>query len=806
MFDQGSDKCSPSKRELLRFVPLNAHRSSSATKRRFSAYLRVRNDLFAIAVRKSPPRAPFFAKPARSRFLTKRVTFRAPRRISEGDCQGRVRLFAFWACVRKECDVGTMFWKVTGFSMTSPIDTILEKSQFTLEELLKEDDLIQECRSLNGRLINFLASKENVEAMLQHMLHLPSSPHHPEKQVTVEAVKRLSWQSCEVFCCEVDPIFSILLENEDTMRLFLSIVDSKEAIDATTAGYFGRVMNHLLLRRPVQITHFLTEHRQYIVKFIDHLEDTSIADVTVKLLGADEQTNTQLPTNYIHWISQTDALQRVIARLNASETMSVQRNAAHVLIAIIRSQPSPLARELASGENLQHLLQHVMSDDGEVSVPILNVIISSLDPRKRPLNGLRSLSATASYDDIVESNLFQQLSQKLTALLPRLGQKLRQSPQGERQNTPYGALVPPLGPARLKIIEVFAILMNTRSEAVMQGLMVSQTMESCMELFMSYPFHNLLHQNVLSILTNALAFEYQPLLELLFQKLKLSQWITQLPLTITSTKTTLYSPRKSPLLENGCSSEEETLEKTQEALRVGYMGHVILLSNQIIQAAKTNTYIAAQLRSDSSWQTHVSTVVLPINLKEDLSSWECGRPPELALKDTVDDHGDITLPSSSNGTCYKGNFGNSSHGISPLCLLGCAEDDDEEDEDEEGDEAGESIGLQWRPDVLTSEEGEVSGTVAMFSRMGLQEPKSIAQKEMSDSTSSSSNSTSSSSNSSSGASSTSSEEDGAEGEERLIMVSPQALLESLSKEHSTSIESSSFLEPMVLIEDGWLCR
>ena len=681
--------------------------------------------------------------------------------------------------------------------MTSPVDTILEKSQFTLEELLKEDDLIQECRSLNGRLINFLASKENVEAMLQHMLHLPSSPRHPEKPVTVEAVKRLSWQSCEVFCCEVDPIFSVLLENEDTMRLFLSIVDSKEAIDATTAGYFGRVMNHLLLRRPVQITHFLTEHRQYIVKFIDHLEDTSIADVTVKLLGADEQTNTQLPTNYIHWISQTDALQRVIARLNGSETMSVQRNAAHVLIAIIRSQPSPLARELASGENLQHLLQYVMRDDGEVSVPILNVIIASLDPRKRSLSGLRSLSATASYDDIVESNLFQQLSQKLTALLPRLGQKLRHCPpQGERQNTPYGALVPPLGPARLKIVEVIAILMNTRSEAVMQGLMVSQTMESCMELFMSYPFHNLLHQNVISILANALAFEYQPLLELLFQKLKLCQWILQLPPTITSTKTTLYSPRKSPMLENGCSSEEEASERTQEALRVGYMGHVILLSNQITQAAKTNTYIAAQLRADSNWQTFVSTVVLPINLKEDLSSWECGRPPELALRDNVDDRRDITLPSSSNGACYKGNFGNSRHNTSPRCIFACADDDDEDEDDEEddeGDEEGESIGLQWRPDVLTSDEGEVSGTVAMFSRIGLQETKPIAQKEMSDSTSSSSNSTSSS-NTSSGASSTSSEADGEEGEERLVMVSPQALLESLSKEHSTSKVPASSLD------------
>jgi hypothetical protein len=30
---------------------------------------------------------------------------------------------------------------------------ILDKEEFTLEELLDEDDIIQECKSLNGRLI-----------------------------------------------------------------------------------------------------------------------------------------------------------------------------------------------------------------------------------------------------------------------------------------------------------------------------------------------------------------------------------------------------------------------------------------------------------------------------------------------------------------------------------------------------------------------------------------------------------------------------------------------------------------------------
>ena len=34
------------------------------------------------------------------------------------------------------------------------VETISDKENFTLEELLDEDEIIQECKALNGRLIN----------------------------------------------------------------------------------------------------------------------------------------------------------------------------------------------------------------------------------------------------------------------------------------------------------------------------------------------------------------------------------------------------------------------------------------------------------------------------------------------------------------------------------------------------------------------------------------------------------------------------------------------------------------------------
>ena len=45
-----------------------------------------------------------------------------------------------------------MFWRF-GFSSQSPFDELLENEQITLEEILDEDDLLQECKAHNRKLI-----------------------------------------------------------------------------------------------------------------------------------------------------------------------------------------------------------------------------------------------------------------------------------------------------------------------------------------------------------------------------------------------------------------------------------------------------------------------------------------------------------------------------------------------------------------------------------------------------------------------------------------------------------------------------
>jgi serine/threonine-protein phosphatase 6 regulatory subunit 3 len=53
------------------------------------------------------------------------------------------------------------------------VESILDKDSFTLEELLDEEEIIQECKALNSRLINFLREKTQVEKLLRYVVEEP---------------------------------------------------------------------------------------------------------------------------------------------------------------------------------------------------------------------------------------------------------------------------------------------------------------------------------------------------------------------------------------------------------------------------------------------------------------------------------------------------------------------------------------------------------------------------------------------------------------------------------------------------------
>ena len=62
-----------------------------------------------------------------------------------------------------------MFWRF-GFHACSAIDTLLDKPDVTLEEILGEDDLLQECKAHNTKLIEYLRDPNILSKLLKYII------------------------------------------------------------------------------------------------------------------------------------------------------------------------------------------------------------------------------------------------------------------------------------------------------------------------------------------------------------------------------------------------------------------------------------------------------------------------------------------------------------------------------------------------------------------------------------------------------------------------------------------------------------
>ncbi|QDZ18692.1 SIT4 phosphatase-associated protein [Chloropicon primus] len=82
-----------------------------------------------------------------------------------------------------------MFWRVQGEEQASPIEKLLDRDDFTLEDLLLEEDVIQEVKAMNDRLIDYLKQPETVRELMKYVVEPFSAVVKLEKQMQVKQMR-----------------------------------------------------------------------------------------------------------------------------------------------------------------------------------------------------------------------------------------------------------------------------------------------------------------------------------------------------------------------------------------------------------------------------------------------------------------------------------------------------------------------------------------------------------------------------------------------------------------------------------------
>ncbi|KAK4717925.1 hypothetical protein R3W88_016263 [Solanum pinnatisectum] len=337
-----------------------------------------------------------------------------------------------------------MFWKLTSLSACSPVEAVLDKENFTLEELLDEEEIIQECKALNSRLINFLRDRSQIEQLLHYIVDEPSEDADSKRKF------KFPFVASEIFTCEIDVILKTLVEEEELMKLLFSFLEPSCPHSALLAGYFSKVVICLMLRKTVALMNYVQAHHDVFRQMVDLIGITSIMEVLVRLVGADDQMYPNT-TDVMQWLTDSNLLEMIVDKLSPSSPPEVHANAAETLCAITRNTPSPLATKLSSPSFVARIFGHALQDSHSKSALVnsLTVCISLLDSKRSiPSFMMYSFRSQHVYESPVHVS-----PDTVGAMLPKLGDlvKLLNVISDEKiLPTTYGELRPPLGKHRLK--------------------------------------------------------------------------------------------------------------------------------------------------------------------------------------------------------------------------------------------------------------------------------------------------------------------------------------------------------------------
>ena len=139
------------------------------------------------------------------------------------------------------------FWRTFGFHTVSPVETILEKDNFTLEELLDEEDILQECKSQNQKLLDYLLRVDTLDKLLFYLTNDPPE-NAPSKQR-----QKYPYLACEILCLEVWDICDAIYDNANLLDRLWGFLDLEPPLSPLTSSYICRVAAVLLQRKVSEV-------------------------------------------------------------------------------------------------------------------------------------------------------------------------------------------------------------------------------------------------------------------------------------------------------------------------------------------------------------------------------------------------------------------------------------------------------------------------------------------------------------------------------------------------------------------------
>lgn len=273
-----------------------------------------------------------------------------------------------------------MFWRF-GFHNASAIDSLLDKDDVSLEAILDEDDLLQECKSQNTRLIDYF---QRVDVLKRLLGYVTGQIEGQEERGRF----KYPYVATEVLCSDIWSIVETCVNNaEELLAPFWETVLDRPPEDMKTemimASHFAKIDSVFLTKKPAEMLAFIQSQPNIVERLLRHVETPSIVDLLVRIIQLDEQPG---GAGVLEWLSKEQLMGRLIGLLSPLHSSDVHAVVSELIKGIISmAAPSPgagltdglqnlpasnrFARELARRDSISTLVGYILQEFKEDTSP-----------------------------------------------------------------------------------------------------------------------------------------------------------------------------------------------------------------------------------------------------------------------------------------------------------------------------------------------------------------------------------------------------------------------------------------------------
>ncbi|KAF6763649.1 SIT4 phosphatase-associated protein-domain-containing protein [Ephemerocybe angulata] len=263
-----------------------------------------------------------------------------------------------------------MFWRF-GFNNASSIDSLLDRDDVQLEALLEEDDLLQECKSQNTRLIEYFAREDVLKKLLGYVTGQTESDE--------KGRFKYPYIATEVLCSEIWSIVETCMRESDHLLVpfWETVLDrppEEMKSQMIMASHFSKINSTFLTKKPEEMIAFIQAQPNVVDRILQHIETSPFVDLLVRIIQLDEHA---AGSGVLEWLSSQNFIGKLLDLLSPQHTTEVHSIVTELIKGIISmATPSPaagitdahsngpasnrFARELAKRETITKLLSFML--------------------------------------------------------------------------------------------------------------------------------------------------------------------------------------------------------------------------------------------------------------------------------------------------------------------------------------------------------------------------------------------------------------------------------------------------------------